>query len=145
MAETPSYIKSRSRNHDPTAVHIDLPQPFIEGPMALTLLLHARHQATALWLFPAHDGVRQPGARAAPVISTLPDPQPPHGSTAKSPRGMAKLPSPDPRSEWRRPFFSLPWLGGGRWWREILASWLGCGEQRGARGSGFIAHGEIIR
>jgi hypothetical protein len=40
---------------------------------------------------------------------------------------------------------SLPWLGGGRWWRGILASWLGCGEQRGARGSGFIAHGEIIR
>jgi hypothetical protein len=36
--------------------------------MALTLLLHARHQATALWLFPARDGVRRPGARAAPVI-----------------------------------------------------------------------------
>ena len=85
MAETPSYIKSRSRNHDPTTIHIDLPQPFIEDLMALTLL-HARHLATALWLFPARDGVRRPGALAAPVISTLPDPQPPHGSTVKSAR-----------------------------------------------------------
>jgi hypothetical protein len=45
MVETPSYIKSRSRNHDPTVIHIDLPQPFIEDPMALTLLLHARPQS----------------------------------------------------------------------------------------------------
>ena len=33
----------------------------------------------------------------------------------------------------------------GFWRRELLASWFCCDEQRGARRSGFIAHGKIFQ